>query len=415
MHFHVLGLGPIGSLISHHLCKTVDATKHGVVLVHKTTSQLRKAMLTGNIIRIERGGVVDTSMAYVSEVFHSAKQLQYETTVANGFAGPSLRAKAKDYPPPHIHHTRLPIESLIVTVKAYTAVDAIKAMVPRLKPSSTIVLLHNGMGVYERLVDDVFRNPEQRPQFIVAVNDHGAYNKDYFHTVHAGIGAITFGIVADPRGRNFETPVADTDFPRQEQLQSLDNIMSPEEGYDSPYRPLRDTVAALSNLSGLNAAWKPMSQVETGMKRKLVVNSVVNPLTALLGCRNGELLETAEARKILYRICSEAARAFAMQAQQEGLGSNQEKRDKVQMGLSRVSPGLTTKALEEECLRVIKVTAGNVSSMLSDVRSGNYTEIDYMNGYLVGLGRTFGLPMTTTTTLLNLVKLRTAIPLDRLV
>jgi 2-dehydropantoate 2-reductase len=269
------------------------------------------------------------------------------------------------------------------------------------------------MGVYERLVEDVFRNPEQRPHFIVTVNDHGAWNKDYFHTVHAGVGAITFGIVADPRGRNFETPVADTDVPSPEQLQSLDGIMSPKEGDDSPYRSLRNTVAALSNLSGLNAAWKPISHVETAMKRKLVVNSVVNPLTALLGCRNGELLETAEAGKILYRVCSEAAHAFAMQAQEEG--SEKEKGVKVRMGLSRVSPGLTARALEEECLRVIKVTAGNISSMLSDVRSGSYTEIDYMNGYLVGLGRSFGLPMTTTTTLLNLVKLRTAIPLDRIV
>jgi len=63
---------------------------------------------------------------------------------------------------------------------------------------------------------------------------------------------------------------------------------------------------------------------------------------------------------------------------------------------------------------VIKVNAGNTSSMLSDVRAGSYTEIDYMAGYLVGLGRSLGLSMPTNTTLLNLVKLRTAIPLDRL-
>jgi 2-dehydropantoate 2-reductase len=420
MHFHVLGLGPIGSLVSHHLCKTIDATKHGVVLIHKNTNQLKKAKLAGNTLRVEREGVVDTSTAFSSEVFQSVKQLRYERREARRLARDTPKtqnAKAGGLdaksPPQHIHPTLLPIESLIVTVKAYTAVGAVKALLPRLRPESTIVLLHNGMGVYEHLLKDVFRNPEQRPHFIVAVNDHGAWNKDYFHTVHAGVGAITFGIVADPRGRNFETPVAaDTDVSSQEQQQSLDNIMSPKEGDDSPYRSLRNTVAALSNLSGLNTAWKPISHVETAMKRKLVVNSVVNPLTALLGCRNGELLETAEARKILYRICSEAARAFAMQAQEEG--SDKEKQEKVRMGLSRVSPGLTARALEEECLRVIKVTAGNISSMLSDVQSGSYTEIDYMNGYLVGLGRPLGLPMTTTTTLLNLIKLRTGIPLDRL-
>ena len=60
------------------------------------------------------------------------------------------------------------------------------------------------MGVYELLVEDVFRNPEHWPHFIIAVNDHGAWNEDYFRTVHAGIGSITLGIVADPLDRNFE-------------------------------------------------------------------------------------------------------------------------------------------------------------------------------------------------------------------
>ena len=423
MHFHVLGLGSIGSLISHHLCKTVNTTEHGVVLIHKSTNQMKKAKQAGNILRVEREGVVDTSTAFTSEIFQTMKQLRYERIERRRFARDTLKsrnasvggavAKANDLTPPHIHHTLLPIESLIVTLKAYSAVDAVKALLHRLRPNATIVLLHNGMGVYERLVKDVFRNPELRPHFILAVNDHVAWNKYYFHTVHAGVGAITFGIVADPRGRNFDAPAANTHVPTQEQLQSLDNIVPPNEGDDSPYRSLHNTMVALSNLSGLNTAWKPMSHVETAMKRKLVVDSVVNPLTALLGCRNAELLETAEARKIINRVCSEAAHVFSMQSQEEG--SDKERRVKAQMGFSRVSPGLTARALEDECLRVIKVTAGNMSSMLADVQSGSYTEIDYMNGYLVGLGRSFGLPMTTTATLLNLVRLRTTIPLDRLV
>jgi 2-dehydropantoate 2-reductase len=427
MRFHVLGLGPIGSLVSHHLCKTLDATKHGVVLIHKNFQQLKKANLAGNTLKVEREGVVDASTAFRSEVFEAAKQLRYERRVEKRLARDiltSYKANPDDVPsfnpnyvsPECIEQTILPIESLVVAIKAYTVVDTLKDLVPRLTPNSTIVLLHNGMGVYERLVEDVFRNPEQRPHFIVAVNDHGAWNKDYFHTVHAGIGSITFGIVADPRGRNFEASAADEDIPPSERVLSLDRIMSPQEGDDSPYRSLRNTVAVLSNLSGLNAVWKPISHVETAMKRKLVVNSVINPLTALMGCRNGDLLESGDARKIIKRVCSEAANAFAMQAQEEeGLWDDQEKQIRIRSGLSRVAPGLAAQALEEECLRVIRVTAGNISSMLSDVQVGSYTEIDFMNGYLLGLGRSYGLPMTTTGTLLNLVKMRTTIPLDRLI
>lgn len=422
MRFHILGLGPIGSLVSHHLCKTLDATKHDIVLIHKNVRQLTRANKTGNILKVEREGVVETSTAFRSEVFEAAKQHRYESRQAKLHAREILKSEnekvagleAKAYEQGTVQHTPLPIESLIVALKAYTVVDAVKALVPRLTPNSTIVLLHNGMGIYERLVEDVFRNPDQRPHFIVASNDHGAWNKDYFHTVHAGVGSITFGIVADPRGRNFEASVAGGDGPEQERSLSLDDVMSPQ-GDDTTYLPLRNTVAALTQLTRLNTTWKPISHVETAMKRKLVVNSIVNPLTALLGCRNGDLLESEEFMKIMKRVCFEAAEAFAMQAQQEeGSWNDREKRARIRSGFSRVAPALTARALEEECLRVVKINAGNTSSMLSDVRSGSYTEIDYMAGYLVGLGRPYGLPMTTTTTLLNLVKLRTAIPLDRL-
>jgi 2-dehydropantoate 2-reductase len=425
MRFHVLGLGPIGSLLSHHLCKTLETTKHGVVLIHKNTQQLKKANLARNRLKVEQEGTMDVSTAFRSEVFEGARQLRYEERYADRLVHEvpvfenvsvgGLNSKAEVISPASIHHT-LPIESLIIAVKAYTVADTVKALVHRLAPYPTIVLLHNGMGVYEQLVEEVFRNPEQRPHFIVAVNDHGAWNKGYFHTVHARKGSITFGIAADPRGRNFEASVAGEDIPIQKWTPSLDSIMSPEEGGDSPYRSLRNTVAALSSLSGLNTSWKPISHVETAMKRRLVVNSVINPLTALMGCRNGELLESLEAREIIKRVCFEASRAFAMQAQQqEGSWSDQEKQARIRSGFSRVSPGLSPQALEEECLRVIRVTAGNISSMLSDIQAGSYTEVDYMNGYLMGLGRSFGLPMTTTATLLNLVKLRTIIPLDGLV
>jgi len=161
--------------------------------------------------------------------------------------------------------------------------------------------------------------------------------------------------------------------------------MSPQEcDDDSPYRSLRNTVAALSNLSGLDATWKPISHVETAMKRKLVVNLVINPLTAFLGCRNGDLLESTEARKIVECMCTEAALAYGMQAQEEeGFWNDRERCVRIRSGFSRVPAGLDAQTLEEECPRVMRATAGNISSMLSDVRAGSYTEIEYMNGYLL--------------------------------
>jgi len=175
MHFHVLGLGPVGSLVSHHLCKTLDTTKHGVVLIHKNAQQLKRANSVENTLKVERQGVVDTSTTSLSEIFDLAKQLRYEKKQAKHLSRnkpTSHNTTAGAYNPNARDSPLLPIESLIVALKAYTVVDSVKALLPRLTPTSTIVLLHNGMGVYERLVEDVFRNPEQRPHFIVAVNNH---------------------------------------------------------------------------------------------------------------------------------------------------------------------------------------------------------------------------------------------------
>jgi len=123
------------------------------------------------------------------------------------------------------------------------------------------------------------------------------------------------------------------------------------------------------------------------MKRKLVVNLVINPLTAFLSCRNGDLLESTEARKIVECMCTEAARAYGMQAQEEeGSWDDREKHVRIRSGFGRIPPGLDVQALEEECPRVMRVTAENISSMLSDVRTGCCTEIEYMNDYLLGLG-----------------------------
>ncbi|KZT04218.1 uncharacterized protein LAESUDRAFT_715747 [Laetiporus sulphureus 93-53] len=116
-----------------------------------------------------------------------------------------------------------PIESLIVAVKAQSAIQGIMNLLPRISSNSTIVLLHNGMGVYENLIKAVFRNREQRPNVVVSVNNHGAFLKQEGHVVHTGVGDIKLGIVPDPKGRDFEVSL-DTSLPKEDQKLSLDDI-----------------------------------------------------------------------------------------------------------------------------------------------------------------------------------------------
>jgi 2-dehydropantoate 2-reductase len=418
MRFHVLGLGPIGSLFAHHLRLALPHS-HSIVLIHKSRRQASQALAAGGVIRVENNGVAMAASGFESEVFDVPfAQLTDELLSIKGSwlsrASDKMSCEQKSDWSRQIGDRSDSIESLFVTTKSHTTLSAIRRLLPRLSNNSTIVLLQNGMGIYEQLIGQLFRNPEQRPHFILASNTHGAWLKRFYHVVHAGVGEVHFGVIPDPLGRNFEASLSDDRTEPENRKLSVNDLASPpdDESYDR-YRTLRDTVGTLSSLSKLNISWKPMAELQVTMRRKLVVNSVINPLTAIMGCRNGDIFTSTAAHRIMTRVCQEAAKVYAAQIcaeaqswmDREGVGD--------QYPIGRVPDALTSEALETECLRVAELTKGNISSMLSDIRKGNDTEIEFMNGHLLHLGSTYRVQMPATATLLNLVKMRCVIPLDQ--
>lgn len=395
MRFHVLGLGSIGSLLSHHLRLAVLPT-NTITLIHRTHKQARDAMSHGGVIHVESQGLVSTASGFKSEPFET-----YGRKKTENHQGLKEIQKAHS------------IESLFVTTKAHHTLPAIRRLLPHLSNNTTIVLMQNGMGIYEELVTQVFRNPKQRPHFILASNTHGAFRQSTFKVVHAGLGRIEFGIVPDPSGRDHEIGFLDGTASKEERIPRLADIMPPS---DDPsfgrYASLKNTVAALLLMKPLNTSWKPISDVQTAMRRKLVANAVINPLTALMGCRNGDILRTEASRRIMRRVCQEGQDVFAAQLKAETAAWT-DNLASTHTAAVRLPRALTAAMLEKEVQRVVKVTKGNISSMLTDIRLGKATEIGFINGYLLKLGSTYHTPMPATATLLNLVKMRQAIPLDQ--
>ena len=154
---------------------------------------------------------------------------------------------------------------------------------------------------------------------------------------------------------------------------------------------------------------------------KLCVNCVVNPVTALMGVRNGGLEEWGcgawegagegrgageggEGGEVVKGLVREVVRVGRAQgvmfpwercAGEEGQGVVEREEEEVV-----VKRGLT------EVLKVIRATATNVSSMLSDVRSRRETEIDAMNGEIVRLGTEAGIDTPYNRSLWELVRER---------
>lgn len=404
MHLHVLGLGPIGSLLAHHL-RRVLPSQHTMTLIHKTAEE-RLRMIQKGSISVQRKQDTTDSEGFSHEV--SFKALDKLSNAAPSPLVEQLTSK---------HNTR--IDSIFVALKAQQTVNALKDLAPRLSSRSTVVLFQNGLGIYEQLVDQVFRNPEQRPHFVFASNTHGAFIKHEYHVIHAGQGSIEFGIAPDPQGRDFESHFHDESIPPGERRLRISDISSQGDPEADRYRTLRETVAALLLMQELNVSWQPLSEQQLIMQRKVVVNAAINPLSALFGCRNGDLFKISYARDLLVQICEEASAVFAAKLQHDNQMELQRLLehgvDTSQMTLPTLPEALTPPALQELVLRVAELTRGNVSSMLQDVRCGRKTEIEFINGYIEDLGAEYGVPTPVNGTLRNLVKLKYFIPMDQFI
>lgn len=114
---------------------------------------------------------------------------------------------------------------------------------------------------------------------------------------------------------------------------------------------------------------------------KLVINSAINPLTALLRVPNGELLERASARDMMRELASETARVAAAE----------------EISLPFPDPA----AAAEE---VARKTASNRSSMLQDILRGAPTEIDAICGAIVNIARQHGLAVPVNWSCWQLVR-----------
>ncbi len=122
---------------------------------------------------------------------------------------------------------------------------------------------------------------------------------------------------------------------------------------------------------------------------KLVINVAINPLTALLGVKNGYLLKSKSARQVMGQAANEAADVA------RALG--------IMLGFS--DPLLAVGAVAE-------ATAENESSMLQDINRGAPTEIDMLCGAVTRVGQECQVETPTNQLLWNLVKARVEIAND---
>jgi len=227
---------------------------------------------------------------------------------------------------------------LVVTVKAVDLEAALLRLAPWLRPTTAVLLLQNGWGIRELALGAL------RGQ---AVPDRNVF----------------VGIVA--MGATFVAPGEVTSFGG--------NIRVEPAFAASPFFEL---------LRGLPLKVEASRDIRRDLWTKLLVNSVINPLSVLLQARNRTVAQER------FDALKEAILA-------EGVAVARAEGVELQVDAAFVNRF---------------VTSDNITSMLQDFRRGRPTEIDFINGAIVRLGREHGIATPVNAFVAALIKALESLP-----
>lgn len=128
--------------------------------------------------------------------------------------------------------------------------------------------------------------------------------------------------------------------------------------------------------------------IEPAILKKLLFNTCLNAIGAITRMSYGELLSNAHTRHLITQVADETIRVICTE-RQHTLAPD---------GISYVEQTLTPFVLPK--------AAAHRSSMLQDVEAGRRTEIDYLNGAVVRMGRRQGIATPSNDAVTSLVRAR---------
>ncbi|KAI3337436.1 6-phosphogluconate dehydrogenase C-terminal domain-like protein [Xylariaceae sp. AK1471] len=291
------------------------------------------------------------------------------------------------------------IGNIIVATKASDAMPQVDRVRRYLGSDSTVTFAQNGMCKLWPPLGDAYvraRFPDGTgPNWIACVTTHGVTSQGVpFKSVHAAPANALVGPV----------------------MPSSSNAGEEQMGY---------LVRQIADAPDLDARQVSRKELWVAQLEKLVVNAVINPLTAVLRCKNGELLVVRDGDAlpdVIDKLLSEASKTLSAlildsnsdeillseeSASQEGPKTSSSSSSSssaaitaennssavaaesllLQAGRKQLLERFAFPRLRAMVLDVGVKVAANTSSMLQDVRAGKQTEVDDFNGWLVDTAR----------------------------
>lgn len=362
---YILGAGGIGGFVAHSLASLPQPPP--ITLLLSTRQRLSDWYEQGQSVKLTTHGMLDTKSNIDAEDIRPPKPTPElaSAELASATNSPLSLSASSNCPQDGIIH------NLIVSVKAFSTVGALMKVAHRLTPESSILFLQNGMGIIEEVNERVFPDPTQRPQYMLGVISHGVYTTKPFALVHSGAGTIALAIL--PRN-----------------IEEVKPHFVPSALY------LLRTLTRSPVLAAVGFAPTDLLQLQI---EKIAINAIINPLTALMDCLNGDLLHRPSISRVMRLLLAEISLVIKSLPELQGVPN--------------VKMRFDIKRLEGQVIRIATKTAANRSSMLQDIRRGQQTEIEYLTGYLVRRGEEVGIQCVMNFMIKHMVKAKEGMERER--
>lgn len=228
---------------------------------------------------------------------------------------------------------------ILITVKSTQVVEAMSPLFIYLSPQTPLIFLHNGMGAVDELSSEWHQFP-----IAIATTTQAAFKPNANQVNHTGLGQTLIGNYDETR----------------------------------PVKPQITPYLEVLNHALPEVIWN--DNIQSALWKKLAVNSVINPMTAVYQCKNGVLVQDKH---------QEEVQALIQQCHAVMKAENQT---------------ITLEELSSFIHQVMVATAENYSSMYQDIAHQRATEIDFISGFLIKKAQLHGIDVSAHQKLYTQIK-----------
>ncbi|KAH7264795.1 ketopantoate reductase PanE/ApbA C terminal-domain-containing protein [Fusarium redolens] len=310
--------------------------------------------------------------------YRNVEKVQRDRTRKNAFAEKNA-AMPEDKNEP-IHEVvpepdRSHIDELIVTGRGFEAVKAIVSVKDRIDDKTSICLLNDGMGVLERVREEIFDGTQPEPNFYLGHMSHALVfnrNRDSVKQLKTGRTIFT---KADP-------------------------ILNAQKELYTPAEQQPSLMHSLKRVKELNTTF---STYEHWLRFKLpsmMFTAAVEPVCVLLDLPYQGLMDNRSAQKMMNQLLAEMALVT------ENMPEVKDSPDLIKF--------LRGEGLKKFCYRRITGKSKAPSDLLQRINKGLQTDMNYQNGYFLKRAKILGIDTPTNQLMVQMIKARRAEQLAKL-